>query len=184
MKIIIIILTIIGFSFTVPAKDRIQIRIPTVEEETTYVWRTICDIQFFEEHNYKVSLPNGNLIETLKQKSKTNSLTDKDFELLLAHMKSSVYKKGEYEKGFKNIATNKVLINKMINEFFGIEKDWKFKEFEKYIIKLTLYGPGGSCDSKSGIITLYTTKEGLYKQYKNPANTSFTKLFISKTKNV
>ena len=99
-------------------------------------------------------------------------------------MKSSVYKKGEYEKGFKNIATNKVLINKMINEFCGIEKDWKFKEFEKYIIKLTLYGPGGSCDSKSGIITLYTTKEGLYKQYKNPANTIFTKLFISEPKKV
>lgn len=38
-----------------PTSDRIQIKIPTVEEETNYVWRTIIDTKFFEQYNYQVA---------------------------------------------------------------------------------------------------------------------------------
>lgn len=40
-----------------------------------------------------------------------------------------------------------------------------------YRVLLTLYGPGGSYDPEIGQILLYTTPQGSFKQYKNPANT-------------
>jgi hypothetical protein len=151
--------------------DRIEVIIPSVEAETEYVWRTIRDIPFFEQHNYQVSLPKGELIENLKEKSRSNELSDSDYQLLEAFMKNGVYNKTDYEKGSKAIMQSRVLVNKMIKEFEALEKDWEYKVFEKYKIKLTLYGPGGSYDPDTGEILIYTTKEGGFKQYRDPSNT-------------
>ncbi len=166
----IIFITLIQFFF-IPVKDRIEIKIPTVEEETEYVWRTIIDTKFFEEHNYQVSLPQGGLIDALTEKAKSNQLNDSDYESLRAFMKAGVYDKSDYQKGYNKIAANELLINKMINQLGKIKKDWPFKEFKKYQIKLTLYGPGGSYDPEAGSILIYTTKEGGFKQYDDPSNT-------------
>lgn len=152
-------------------EDRIQINIPGVEEETNYVWRTIIDTKFFEEHNYEVSLPPGDLIETLKTKSKSNQLSDEDFERLKVYMQSTIYKREDYEKGYQKIESQRALLNKMVNKIKGIKKNWHFKEFDQYQVNLTLYGPGGSYDPEDGSILIYTTPEGQFKQYENPANT-------------
>ena len=40
-----------------------------------------------------------------------------------------------------------------------------------YEVIFTLYGSGGSYDPQTGLITLFTTKEGKFKKYQNPANT-------------
>ena len=167
---ILILIAIIQGLLT-PTQNRIEIVIPTAEEETEYVWRTISDINFFEEHNYQISLPEGELIESLKEKAKSGRLEDSDYSLLESYMKTSVYHKSDYEIGYNKIASNKELINKMINAFDRIKKDWTYKKFEKYEIRLTLYGPGGSYDPQRGSILIYTTKEGQFKQYDNPSNT-------------
>ncbi|MBV6654664.1 MAG: hypothetical protein KI786_12945 [Mameliella sp.] len=155
----------------IPVKDRIQVNIPTAEEEAAYVWRTIADIQFFETHNYTISLPQGRLIEDLKAKAKVNALSDEDYELLVAFMETEVYDQSDYEKGFGAVMQNKDLINQMINSFDKLKKQWSYKRFEQYEVNLTLYGPGGSYDPETGSILLYTTKEGGFKQYANPSNT-------------
>ncbi|MCG8330999.1 MAG: hypothetical protein MI974_25120 [Chitinophagales bacterium] len=166
-----IMLVLIIQSFLLPVEDRIQVTVPTVEEETEYVWRTIADINFFEEHNYEISLPQGDLIEELKQKAKLNQLTDEDYQQLEQYMRSTIYQKTDYEKGYRKIESNKALLNKMINEIGAVRKDWHYKEFKQYEVKLTLYGPGGSYDPETGSILIYTTKEGAFKQYDNPSNT-------------
>jgi len=157
--------------FLLTPEDRIEIIIPTVEQETEYVWRTIIDINFFNEHNYQVALPQGELIEELKGKASRNELNDLDYELLQEFMESKVYKKADYQNGFNAIRENKPLINKMIQELSLLETKWEFKQFEKYQIKLTLYGPGGSYDPDHGSILIYTTVDGKFKQYENPSNT-------------
>lgn len=149
----------------------IEVKIPTLEEETEYVWRTISDIPFFEEHNYQISLPEGKIISQLKEKARQNKLEDIHYDWLKAHMKTNVYKSSDYEKGYNEIKKNEALINKMIREFSELEKEWSFKKFDKYEVKLTLYGPGGSYDPETGSLLIFTTKEGDFKQYKNPANT-------------
>ena len=70
------------------SQNYLSIQIPTAEQETAYIWRTLRDIAFFEEHNYQVSLPRGPLMESLKQKAKTNTLTDEDYAKLQAFVSS------------------------------------------------------------------------------------------------
>ena len=168
MLLLIISLFQLSFFFE---SDRIEVIIPSVEAETEYVWRTIRDIPFFEKHNYQLSLPKGALIESLKEKSRSNELNESDYLSLAAFMKTRVYNKLNYKKGFDAIVASKSLVNRMIKEFEELEKDWDYKIFEKYKIQLTLYGPGGSYDPDTGEILIYTTKDGNFKQYKDPSNT-------------
>lgn len=155
----------------VQSQDRVQINIPTLEAETEYVWRTIIDTQFFEENNYQVSLPNGKLIESLKQKAKSNSLSDEDYEALKNFMIKEVYSEADYQQGYQNIKAQLVLVNRMITEIGNIDLNWSFKEFNTYIVNLTLYGPGGSYNPDEGSLLIYTTPDGRFKQYDNPAHT-------------
>ena len=154
-----------------PFESRVQVHIPTAEEEAEYVWRTIRDISFFEEHNYQVSLPKGEFIESLKQKSSQNQLSDADYESLKVFMKTSVYRPEDYEKGYQTIVEKKPLIERMVREISRLKKHWAFRSFDQYQVHLTLYGPGGSYDPEYGTILIYTTPEGGFKQYDNPANT-------------
>lgn len=169
LKVSIILIAVLLLCEGVSAQKRISINIPTAESEADYVWRTIKDINFFEKNNYQVSFPKGSLIEDLKVKSRHNKLSNVDYENLKTFMHDKVYKKSDYMKGYKNIQSKQMLINKIISEFPKYK--WGFKEAEIYQINLTLYGPGGSYNPKNSSVLIYTTKNGEFKQYKNPANT-------------
>ncbi|MEM9919668.1 MAG: hypothetical protein AAF990_16345 [Bacteroidota bacterium] len=153
------------------SQNRIRINIPTAETEAAYIWRTVQDIRFFEEHNYQVSLPSGQLMDTLKQKAKSGSLNNGDYENLEQFVKDSIYNKADYQQGYKKIENELALINKMINQIDKSRFDWHFKEFKTYSVNLTLYGPGGSYNPDEGSILIYTTTDGRFKNYDNPANT-------------
>ena len=152
-------------------QDRVEVHIPSVEEETEYVWRTIRDTKFFEEHNYQVSLPQGAFIEELKQKAKADSLQDEDYQLLEAFMRDIAYNEKAYQAGYNKIKDQLPLINTMISQIDAEKYSWGFQEFEKYVVNLTLYGPGGSFNPEEGSILIYTTPSGQFKGYENPANT-------------
>lgn len=164
---VIIILT----SCQSKSQNRILINIPSAKTEAEYIWRTIQDIRFFEEHNYQVSLPEGELIEQLKEKSKSENLNNADYEKLEIFVRDSIYNEEEYQKGYNKIQNELELINKMINQIGDSNFKWDFKEFEFYQVNLTLYGPGGSYNPDEGSILIYSTPNGQFKNYKNPANT-------------
>lgn len=153
------------------AQDRIQINIPTAQAEAAYVWRNIQDIAFFEEHGYDLSLPKGALIDSLITKVKANQLSENDFPALQRFMESQVYNRETYLAAYAKIENRKPLINEMIRELETIEKDWDFKSFDVYQVNLTLYGPGGSYNPDDGSILIYTTANGGFKNYVDPANT-------------
>lgn len=147
------------------------INIPSAKTETEYIWRTIQDIKFFEEHNYQANLPKGYLVEDLKQKSKSENLNNDDYERLEQFIIDSIYNELDYQKGYEKIRNEIELIDKMINQIDKSKFNWDFKEFKIYPINLTLYGPGGSYNPDEGSILIYTTSEGQFKNYENPANT-------------
>lgn len=173
MKVIISLF--VAFLFLIACQpepqSRIQINIPSAKTEAAYIWRTIQDIQFFEEHNYQVSLPRGPLVDALKQKAKSNSLSDEDYERLEKFVEDSVYNEADYRKGFGKIEDASPLINEMIGQIGASKFNWKFKAFESYPVNLTLYGPGGSYNPDEGSILIYTTPTGQFKSYDDPANT-------------
>ncbi len=166
-----LVLVVLFFSLNGSSQNRIQIIIPSAEEEAEYIWQTIQDISFFDENNYQLSLPKGSLIESLKNKAKNGTLSDTDRTDLIYFVKDSIYRKADYEKGYTQISVQADLINRMIREISRMHYDWRFKKFDLYQIKLTLYGPGGSYDPEDGSVLIFTTNDGQFKNYQNPANT-------------
>ncbi len=153
------------------SQNRVLVNIPTAEMESEYIWSTIQDINFFEENNYQINLPEGSLIEDLKTKSKLQNLTDKDYEALKLFIQDSVYNESDYKSGYDKIEHELELINSMIKEIGQSNFNWNFKEFDTYKVNLTLYGPGGSYNPDEGSLLIFTTTKGQFKNYDNPANT-------------
>jgi len=167
-------LGLISLLFMLPpthAQNQLAVHIPTAEEEADYIWRTLQDIPFFETHNYQLSLPRGPLMEELKEKSRQGKLSDQDYQALQTFVKKRVYRQEDYQQGYDNIQEQLPLLNLMLSDLKATAFKWDFHTFDTYRINLTLYGPGGSYDPDQGSVLIYTTPQGLFKQYKNPANT-------------
>lgn len=152
-------------------KNRFQVNIPTVEQETEYIWGLIQDISFFEQYNYTLSLPEGALIDSLLVRAKTNRLPDSDFDQLARFMKDEIYNQEDYQKGYEKIQGQLGLLNQLVTQLYQTERHWIFKKFDQYQINLTLYGPGGSYNPEEGSILMYTTRAGQFKRYNDPINT-------------
>lgn len=171
MKLVLVTFLILSFNFYSNGQDRFLINIPTVAEETEYIWRLIQDINFFEKHNYQVNLPKGKLIDTLKSKAKSNELGKGEFNALLKFMSDSIYSTLDYQAGYDKIKDQFELLHEMIQKIDQSGSTWNFSEFDQYHINLTLYGPGGSYNPDDGSLMLFTTSQGKFKNYENPANT-------------
>ena len=154
----------------VHCQDRIRVNIPSATAETEYIWWTLQETRFFEEYGYTVSLPDGALIDQLKEKSKGSTLTDEDYEQLERYVRDSIYNEEDYQLGYKKILKEVQLLNRMINCLDTTNYPWDFRIFNPYTVNLTLYGPGGSYNPDEGSILVYTTPSGQFKGYENPAN--------------
>lgn len=152
-------------------QGKIKVNIPTAKDEAAYIWRTIRDIKFFEQHKYPVSLPKDALIEALKKKARNNQFSEQDYAAIEQLMRNKVYRKSAYTKGIQMIEKDLTLLNRLVERLGKNKFNWPFKEYDTYQVNLTLYGSGGSYDADRGIITIFTTPEGKFKQYKNPVNT-------------
>ncbi|WP_422859987.1 hypothetical protein ACOKFD_03500 [Flagellimonas sp. S174] len=169
-KTILLFLLLLISKFGI-SQSKISVLIPSVDEETDYIWRNLQDIPFFDENGYKISLPKGKLIDELVNKSRKGVLNDKDYPLLKSFISDSVYKKTDYISGYKKVKAVENLVHRMLVDINASHFNGNFKKFDEYKIVLTLYGPGGSYDPDTGSILLFTTTEGKFKNYDNPANT-------------
>jgi len=153
--------------------SKFSITIPTVAQEATSIWRTINDIKFFEKNGYVVNLPKDELIEKLIDKSKKGTFNNNDYSAIYNLLESKVYNKTDYKLALKNVQLQEQLINNMIVELHSLQDScsWNFNMLDNYNVVFTLYGSGGSYDPQNGTVTLFTTKKGDFKNYKNPANT-------------
>lgn len=145
------------------SQDYLDIQIPTAEQETEYIWRNLQDIAFFEKYQYNLSLPRGPLLEDLKDKARSNSLTDEDYQALSRFIKTKVYRKEDYQAGHQKIVQREALLNKMVRRLARHQRAWAFQMYDTYQVVLTLYGPGGSYDPATGQITMFTTQDGRFK---------------------
>lgn len=153
------------------AQNRIIVKIPTVDQETDYIWNTLQDIKLLEGFNYQISLPEGNTMNKLKEKARQQRLDEDDYVDLSQFVRDSVYNKLNYERGFNRIIEQLALLNALVNRIERANYPWGFKTFKTYTVKLTLFGSGGSYNPADSSIVMLTTREGSFKQYENPANT-------------
>ena len=151
------------------AQERFSYSIPDLQMETTSVWQTIRDIAFFESHGYQVNLPKGKLIQDMIEKSKKGEFGSDDFSRLYQFMEDSVYRKSDYEKGIEEVKARISFLEDLVDQISTADWAWKFKLYDTYRIELSLYGSGGSYRPDNGSILLFTTTEGGFKNYKDPA---------------
>ncbi len=172
-SIIFIAFLIHCYSWGQEVDPDISFHIPSIQQEATSIWRTINDIDFFEQQGYSIHLPQDPLIDELVLKSKNNSFGNEDFSVIYELLESKVFEENSYRLALDKVNEQESLINNMIQQLVSSKEawNWPFNIFEHYKVVFTLYGSGGSYDPESGIITLFTTKEGNFKNYKNPANT-------------
>ncbi len=169
--VIFSIISVSGISQTSPS--RIEIILPTIEQEATSIWRTINDIAFFEKQGYTINLPKDSLINTLIKKSKDGGFGNEDFSTIYTLVETKIFNPNNYERAIQKVKNQTDLINTILYKINTTKSqwDWNFKMFNNYKVVFTLYGTGGSYDPDEGTITLLTNKEGMFMNYKNPANT-------------
>lgn len=155
----------------VVANDRINIEIPSVEDEIEYVWRTLQDVPFFIKHGYEISLPDHPVIKVLVKKSKNSKLENSDRDSLEQLMRNTIYDRTLYQLAFEKIKARQSLLNQLINRLDKIKKNWNYQSYKSYQVRLTLYGPGGSFNPDNGSVLIFATPDGSFKQYKDPACT-------------
>jgi len=173
-KLLLIVFSIIGLSCASQTQvSRIEIVQPTIEQETTSIWRTINDITFFENQGYTINLPEDSLIDSLILKSKKGIFGNEDFSTIYTLVETKFFDQKNYEEAISKVENHTELINKLVNEIDSKRSqwDWEFRMFDTYKVIFTLYGTVGSYDPDVGTITLWTNKEGRFMNYKNPANT-------------
>lgn len=156
------------------AQDKnISIAVPTIEQEATFIWRTINDIEFLEGQGYKINLPENDSIQSLIEKSRNGEFGNDDFSGIYNLLETSIYTKSNYELALRKVRAQEELINQLVDQLYTSKEnwDWGFKTFENYNIIFTLYGTGGSYDPDLGTVTLFTTLEGDFMSYDEPANT-------------
>lgn len=147
--------------------------IPTIEQEATSIWRTINDINFLEKQGYKINLPQDPTIDSLVGKSKNGSFGNEDFQVIYNLLETTIYDQAAYAQAQEKVNKQKKLLNTLVQKLDQASNswNWEFKQFASYPIVFTLYGTGGSYDPDRGVVTLFTSAEGDFMNYKNPANT-------------
>ncbi len=95
------------------------------------------------------------------------------FQKYIIYWKQIIYSKSNYEHALKKVKAQEGLINKLVDQLYKSNKywNWEFKTFDDYNVIFTLYGTGGSYDPDHGTVTLFTTTEGGFMNYEEPANT-------------
>lgn len=155
----------------VGAQNRISLRVPTAAEEAAYIFNNLRDLAFFEKHGYQVSFPQMEVMDSLFAKARAQRLTSADSLLLEKEMREHAYRKADYAAAVKKIESRLPLVEALVKKLRRAKRNWKFRHYDTYTVRLTLYGPGGSYHPQDSSITLFTTPEGKFKQYDDPANT-------------
>ena len=147
------------FEETIPS---VTIRSPEAQEEFSVIWHTLRTMPFYWKHGYEVVLADNEKFEELVKLSPSNSDAKKKetYEIFI----QDIYHKTDYEKGLKALEDVEEKIRAAFPRFKELNKQWGFKVFYHYDVVLTLYGPGGLYNPRTGKVTLKTTPDGTFKR--------------------
>jgi len=151
----------------------VAVSAPSIEQEATSVWRTINDIEFLEGQGYQINLPEDSLIDTLINKSKRGQFGNDNFPEIYTLLESNIYQEANYNAALDQVNNQEELLKTLMQQLSTAKESWKwnFELLPSYDVIFTLYGTGGSYDPDHGRVVLFTTLEGGFMRYKNPANT-------------
>jgi hypothetical protein len=143
-------------------KPSVTIRLPEAQEEFGVIWHTLRLMPFFRKHGYDVVLPEHERFEELVKLSPSirDAKKNETYDIFVQHL----YRKTDYENGLIALADAEESIREAFPRFEELNKQWHFKIFDHYDVVLTLYGPGGYFNPRTGKVTLKTTLDGRFKR--------------------
>ena len=137
--------------------NKIIVRAQTADEEFQYLMNVLGEMDFYNQHGYKIPIPDH--LFFLDISNNLDSLKSLDEQEARNIFKKEVYNPTFFENGIKTVNKNIELVEKAIKKMEEW-KNWKFKLFPTYQVKLTVYGPGGSYDFNQGNIIMKTKENG------------------------
>ncbi|MEM9928535.1 MAG: hypothetical protein AAF840_01825, partial [Bacteroidota bacterium] len=151
----------------------LSVSAPTIEQEATSIWRTLNDLQFLEGLGYTIHLPQQEIIDSLKAKSKQGQFGNDDFPTIYNLLETEEYSESAYKAALTKVEAQRELLQTLLQRLRAARQTWSwdFEMADAYEVTFTRYGTGGSYDPDHQRITLFTNSEGAFKRYKQPANT-------------
>ena len=113
---------------------KIIIRPHTPKEEFDYLSYVTNKLPYFEEHNYKISLP---------EHSDLRRAFAPDDSILFDFFVETEYETAFFKQGVDYLESKKTLMEKCLKSLKKYKRLWDFKTFDEYNVCLTKYGPGG-----------------------------------------
>jgi len=170
---IVVVLLVICQSCRSQPLNKVLVSAPSIEQEATSIWRTINDIKFLEGQGYNINLPENELIDTLIGRSKAGKFGNDDFSEIYGLLEGGIYRKVNYKEALEQVDDQEKLLKQLLQQLSIAAESWKwdFELLPSYDVIFTLYGTGGSYDPDHGRVVLFTTLEGGFMRYQNPANT-------------
>ncbi len=136
---------------------KIIIRAQTANEEFDYLMKVLSKMDFYNQYGYKIPIPNHPFF--LNISNNLDLLKSLDIKEAKKIFKKDVYNPDFFEKGLRTLSKDVKLVKEAIKKMENW-KNWKFKLFPSYQVKLTAYGPGGSYDFNHGNIIMKTKESG------------------------
>lgn len=142
-----------------------EIEIPTSEQEYERIIQFINNREFYKKFGYGISLPE-NFIELYNSEE---IISEENYEKYYQEFLKD-YNKEKYQEFYKLLQENiKIIRGDIKDRFLDLNKKWGFKIFNKYKIRLTIYGVGGSYNWSDGFVIVNVknkNKETLKKDLK------------------
>ncbi|NOY35854.1 MAG: hypothetical protein GXP44_02985 [bacterium] len=140
---------------------KIIIRAQAVDEEFGYLMWLLGRMAFYNEHGYKIALPEHPFFINIS--NHPDALKTLDMDEAKQIFQTEIYDLNYFKNGLHTINENINLAKNAIEKMAGWV-DWGFILFPAYEVKLTAYGPGGSYNYTNGNIIMKTTSSGKFKR--------------------
>lgn len=145
----------------------VLVQVPSAKDAFSYLWYVLTRMPFYKANGYQVSLPDNAEFLALA-KNGIDGQTDKSYYFKL--FENKVYSTDEYAAGLAAVQKEMNTVRAALPVFKQVEKNWGFVVHDPYLVRLTLYGPGGSYNPNTGMVTLKTTSKGTFGR-PNPSHT-------------
>jgi len=136
---------------------KIIVRAQTADEEFEYLMKVLRRMDFYNQHGYKIPIPDHPFF--LDISNNLDLLNSLDMKKAKNIFREEVYNQLFFQKGLETVNKNIKLVERAIKRMEEW-KNWKFKLFPKYEVRLTSYGPGGTYDFNHGNIIMKTKESG------------------------
>ncbi len=140
----------------------VEIRPESPGEAFDYLMYTLGQMPFYRQHGYDVALPEHAAFQALAQPGARVDGVDQ--ARLRTVFEREVYREDDFSAGMHALDGASAQFEAVFPVFARFADKWGFRVFPRYLVLLTLYGPGGSYDSDRGQITLFTTRDGRFRR--------------------